>query len=931
MIVGRDGELASIDRFLDAVAQGPAGLLIAGEAGVGKTTLWRETLDRGAGYGHRVLSCRPVEPETQLSYAALDDLLRPVVDEVLQDLPGPQRQAVEAVLLRIGSAGAAADPRALSAGVVGVLRRAAAAGPLLVGVDDVQWIDRPSRRVLEFAMRRVQGESLGVVVALRTPNAQAAAVPLGLDRALGTERVSRLPVAGVAVGALHRIVGERFGQWLPRPVLGRLHEASGGNPFFALELAGAWLRRGKPTQPGLDLALPDTLRELVRDRLAPLSRDAREALLVAAAAAPATVEIVVGASDRPATTLRGLAEAEDAGMIVRDGETLRFTHPLLASAVYAEAPPARRRRLHRAIAAVVGEAEPRARHLALGAEAPDAEVAAALDQAAISARARGAPDAAAELTELAGRLTPRGDRDGRVRRATDLGQVLFQAGETSRARRELEALVAASPPGRARARALLVLAPILYEEENAAAAATACRQALAEAGANRPTLAEAHATLAQVLDLDNAQREAHARAALRLLDQEPAPDPRLLAAALLALTMAWYYTGRGIPMEVAGRAIALEERLAERPRVAWRARTILGQYRKYHDDFQQARRVLEVAHRQALEEGDESSLADLLAHLAELELWEGNWPAAAGLAERCMQAAEQTAQHAQLAIACYARGLVAAHLGAVEAARGDAEAGLALGERRGNPWAVGINLWVLGFLDLSVGDLAAVDRVLSRADQVGEAIGLREPGQWRFHADHIEALVGLGQLDRAEALLVRLEGRGRAAGRVWALATAGRCRALLAGARGDLEGALKAVDQALVDHDRLAMPFELARTLLVRGQARRRLKHKRTAKESLEGALRIFEELGAPLWAERARGELQRLGLRPPARGELTPTERRVAELVAAGCTNREVATALFVSVHTVEDNLKRVYRKLGVRSRTELALRLAGRPAVLP
>src|SRR6266704_739866 len=126
MIVGRDGELASVDRFLDAVSKGPAGLLIVGEAGVGKTTLWRETLDRGAGRGHRVLSCRPVEPETQLSYAALDDLLCPVVDEVLEDLPGPQRQAVEAVLLRTGPAAVAADPPALSAGVVGVLRRAAA-------------------------------------------------------------------------------------------------------------------------------------------------------------------------------------------------------------------------------------------------------------------------------------------------------------------------------------------------------------------------------------------------------------------------------------------------------------------------------------------------------------------------------------------------------------------------------------------------------------------------------------------------------------------------------------------------------------------------------------------------------------------------------------------------------------------------------------
>jgi len=206
-------------------------------------------------------------------------------------------------------------------------------------------------------------------------------------------------------------------------------------------------------------------------------------------------------------------------------------------------------------------------------------------------------------------------------------------------------------------------------------------------------------------------------------------------------------------------------------------------------------------------------------------------------------------------------------------------------------------------------------------------MGVEEPAYFRINPDEIEVVVAMGRLDEAHALLVPFEDKGRQLDRAWAIATAARCRALLAAAQGDLPAALKAADEAVLEHDRLPLPFELGRTLLVKGTVERRAKRKREARDTLTRALEAFEMLGAATWADRARGELARIGGRPPAPLALTPTEGRVAELVAAGSTNREVADALFVSVHTVEANLKRIYRKLGIRSRTELASRFRSGP----
>jgi DNA-binding CsgD family transcriptional regulator len=301
----------------------------------------------------------------------------------------------------------------------------------------------------------------------------------------------------------------------------------------------------------------------------------------------------------------------------------------------------------------------------------------------------------------------------------------------------------------------------------------------------------------------------------------------------------------------------------------------------------------------------------------------GNWVEAARLAEEGYEFALTTGQRPHEGVMLGTKALLAASVGNVEQARSDAEAGLALVEATAYWYGGLVCTPALGLLELSLGNAeAAHARLEPLADRV-EAAGVREPGHLRFLADEIEALVTLGRLEEAEILLERLEQPSRALDRASGLALAARCRALIAGARKDLVGALAALEEALTQHDRIEMPFERARTLLVLGQVRRRSKQKGAAREVLEAALATFDQLGAVLWAERAQAEVASVSGRRPSHGALTPGELRVAELVADGHSNKEVAAELFLSPQTVESHLKHIYAKLGIRSRTQLARRL--------
>ena len=371
-------------------------------------------------------------------------------------------------------------------------------------------------------------------------------------------------------------------------------------------------------------------------------------------------------------------------------------------------------------------------------------------------RRRGAPEAAVELAELAIRLTPATAADDRDRRTLELGHYLVEAGDPQRARALVCAV--ADRPGLLRARALLDLAGLDYWGEGSLPAVARCEQALSAAAGDPALEAACHAELAVYCDFDAGRCERHARTALDLLDAAgDAADPDTLVDALLATARASLLLGRGLPFDLIERAFRAESQAADsilRPRVGGQ----LGQWLKYVDDFTGARARLGAALSEARAEGDESSLPNLLMHLAQVECWSGDWPLAARYAEESFELAEQVGQTFGDPPAM--RALVDAHLGNVERARATIESRLQGVEEK--PMTVPLYLRALGFLELSLGDAAAAGRHLSRTVELAESFGIREPGVYRVHADLVEALLGTGELDRAEAVLGELEARGRA-------------------------------------------------------------------------------------------------------------------------------------------------------------------------
>jgi len=346
----------------------------------------------------------------------------------------------------------------------------------------------------------------------------------------------------------------------------------------------------------------------------------------------------------------------------------------------------------------------------------------------------------------------------------------------------------------------------------------------------------------------------------------------------------------------------------------------------WSDDLLSARARFEALYGRALDRGDESSLPLILAHLSGIECTLGDWVSAHDRATTAYDVALQTVQLPHQAYALGARALVNAHLGRVEETRADAGEALRLTSVEPNSYGSASASAALALLELSLDDPAATHAALGLLVGRYEVEGVIEPGAQRFLADEIEALIGLGRSEEAAGALARLEERAQRLERRSALAACARCRGLLAASGGDLEAALASFRDALTLNESLEMPFERARALLGLGATERRAKERRAARQTLEAALELFERLGAGLWAAQARTELQRIGGRAPARGELTAAEWRVAELVAQGRTNREVAAALFLTPRTVEGTLSRVYAKLGVRSRAELAHRWASR-----
>jgi DNA-binding NarL/FixJ family response regulator len=878
-VVGREAELTRIDEFL---AEGRReALALVGEPGIGKTTLWQEAVDSARVRGATVLAARPAESEAQLAFGGLADLLAGVPPALLKELPAPQQAAVEAALLQAESA-RQPGRRVVATAFLSVVRLLAADGPVVIAIDDLQWLDAPSAAVVEYAARRLGDTPVHVIVSVRAGSAHSL-LPV-LERELGLVRID---VGPLSVAALHRILGDALGRTFPRPTLVRIAEASRGNPLYAVEIA----RRSDGTVPALT-----NFDELVQRRLEPLPEPTRAALLRVAALARADTAMVDAAD---------LAPAEEAGLVWIDEDgRIHFVHPLFASSVYAAAPLARRRETHRALVDAVSDPAERARHLALAADGADEGVLDQLRAAARHARAHAAPDTAAELIELALRLAPEAQE-----LRLELAEHLYFASDFQRSRELLlelrETLVEDE-----RARALLLLSDIEYWRVGESAALALNEEALANAV--DPLLrARCYTQVAMSAGTVDVPKAAiAARAALDLLQGRVDAEPQLVASALGARVRADLFLGDGLDREAAEEALALE---ANRPppvvdsRVAFK----LGQWLRYVDDFDGARARHVEAEQQARDEGDESSLGNILLNQLIVETWSGNWARAAELGDEMILAFEQ--QGVASGDVRLWRTYVDAHLGQLEAVRAAADEAPQLEPVISMIWNRS-----LGLAELAHGETEPAFAHLTEALDILERLDFREPAVWRCDGDAIEAALECGALDRAELWLARLEQCSARTGIPWSRAIAARCRGLVLASRGELDAAAQALEQALVEHEACPMPFEQARTLLVQGQVLRRLKRKREARLALEQAAVLFDQLGAEPWAARVEAELQRVSPRR-APDELSATELKIAELAAAGLTNPEIAARVFVSRKTVEANLARAYRKLGISSRAQL------------
>jgi len=421
-VIGREQELKSVYAVLDGPLEGPAGLVLEGEAGIGKSTLWVAAVTGARERGFRVLSSRLAEAEMGLAHVGLGDLFEGVLGVVLPALSAPRRRVLEAALLIEDASLDRVDDRAVAVAVRDSLQLLAEREPLLIAVDDVQWLDPSSSAALAFALRRLPSNNVLVLLARRLGDGAQA----GLEQALDAERVRRVLVGPLTVGALHRFLRDRLGRSFARQTLLRIHERSGGNPFFALELARVLEVDVDPLAP---LPVPETLEELVRARIDELPLYTREALALASAMGTPSEALL----ERAGVSSEALDPAVVAHVVERESGTIRFTHPLLSSVLYRQLGE-ERWSVHGRIAGIVDEPVLRARHLALSRAAPDADIAAVLDDAAGVAADRGASAVSAELAEQALRLTPSASREARLRRAFAAARAHRVAGEWTRAR-----------------------------------------------------------------------------------------------------------------------------------------------------------------------------------------------------------------------------------------------------------------------------------------------------------------------------------------------------------------------------------------------------------------------------------------------------------------------------------------------------------------
>jgi DNA-binding CsgD family transcriptional regulator len=905
-IVGRQSELAELDAFVENDAVDHRALVLTGDAGIGKSTLWEAGVRAARRRGLRVLAARPNQPEVQLAFAGLADLIAGVDLADLDGVPEPQRRALAVAVLRVEEGDEPLAPFAVSAGLASTLRVLAERGHLLVAVDDVPWLDRSSADALAFAARRARDHPIRFLLTHRS------GTPHPLEQALEPDGVRRLDVTGLSFGATRLLLLERLGLTVPRRILRTLFDLTEGNPLFALELGRTLGAKGVPTAL-TELSLPDRIDEQFGERIEALPAPVRRALLAVGLAGgmPATDLTAILGHD-------AVEDAVDAGLLVLVGDRLRPSHPLLARSAKRHSSAREQRDLHLELGRVSGDESVRAHHMARATAGPDAGLARTIVQAADHAYARGATHDAVELGEEALRLTPPTSAEWSSR-LVGLAERLMVSGEHARARELVVSAFERLPEGSTRARAHLLLADLFEQVEDAG---RHLQDALAQS-AGVPAL---HATAsarwsrylvaARVERIQEAERVAlealpeaqgagseverevlHALALARMLRGEPFDDVR---AWFESASPDAFHLVRGVERLAAAR-VAMRGGLVE-------ARTTI-------------QRLIAIADAR----GEAWSSMFLLSQLVWLESWAGEWETAARLLDEWDASPDRALLVTQAYDRC--RALVAAGRGSLEEARERAADAISGAEARGLRGDLLDALHARGMTELLAHEPERAAASLGTVWEHTVREGVDEPGAFPVAPDLVEALVELGQFAEARQVADRLRRLARAQEHPWGLATARRCDGLIELASGgDAERAAAELRAAEQVYAQLGFRFDRARTLLALGRALRRRRKRAAGRASLEESAAAFDAIGSTGWAERAREELTRVsGRRRSAANELTESERRAAELAARGLSNKEIAAALFVTVHTVELHLSRSYAKLGVRSRAQLQARLAG------
>jgi DNA-binding CsgD family transcriptional regulator len=909
-LVGRDREVAAVDAFIEGNETGARILLLEGEPGIGKTTLWRAAVAAARERGFAVITSTPAQAEIQLSSTALRDLLDPAFDEIADDLPAPQRQAIAVTLLREEPPAHPLEPGAIAVAFLRALRLLRERKPLLVAIDDVQWLDAESATVLAYALRRIDQASFIALLAQRPQPDDVR----GLGR-LGGASAETIALGPLSEGALGRMLHEQLGAAYPRPTLHRIVESSGGNPFFALELARALEETPSEPVPGRPMPVPSGLRQVLHSRLDALPKETLHALThVSVMARPRTAALGTALGRDPTAILGAAVDAE---VVEVQGDDVRFTHPLLAAAVLDLASERLLRDVHARLAATLDDRDEQARHLALGADGPDAGVAAALEESARRTDARGHRVVSAELYEVAARLTPQNEAEDRALRFLASAAALFDAGDASGAAARIEALLETAR-GRERVEAQLLLGRILADVGQWNDAMRLWGQAL-DATDDPASVADIRSSMAVMSIYAGSSSEAlvHAEQAVAAARQ-CANDTRRLAYAYAARAMAGVAAGEIVYRRFLAHALDLDA-ADESGTSAWNwSPTNAASACALHAfDIDEIRLRFDALLAQGIEFGN----ADLEQYgaygLAQVELATGNIARAQELGEIVERTAEETGvlglPGGRL------RAEIDAHVGRAAEARSHLETVIAESDALGK----GRYTWqaraALGALELADGHAGAAATELRAARQLAEEMRIHDPVTVASFVDEAEAAAEADLIDQAEDALAAA--RHVRAQPEWGPPLLARAEAVVTARRGELEAAEASVERVVGEP--AALPVQRGRTLLALGSVQRRLRRRAAARETLEAAVATFEDVGARLWVERARAELARIGGRAAASGELTPSERRIADLVVEGKTNKEVAAALVISTRTVESALSQIYRKLDVRSRTELARKL--------